>query len=223
MIRVSAVMITRGRQALARQAVDCFLSQTYPHKELVILDDHADRSFPNGSGELPAHAPVLYFMHSSRVIAEKRNVANALAFGDVLMHWDSDDFSSPDRMAHQVHMLGDYGKSVVGYHSMLFAHENGSVYKYIGPPDYAIGTSLAYLKSWWVDHRFSEDRSNTEDNRMVRQAQLEKQIVSVDAGHRMVARIHLNSSTQHRLDDKGGSMHSFVPKLPSDLPEAFLR
>src|SRR5688572_15862161 len=43
-----AVMPTRGRVAFAKHALESFHSQTYPNKQLIILDDADDRSFPEG-------------------------------------------------------------------------------------------------------------------------------------------------------------------------------
>jgi hypothetical protein len=45
---VSAIMPTRARPQFAREAVDLFLAQTWPNKELVILDDEEHPSFPSG-------------------------------------------------------------------------------------------------------------------------------------------------------------------------------
>ena len=42
---ISAIMPTRGRQAYAIDAVSCFRCQTYPDKELIILDDADNPSF----------------------------------------------------------------------------------------------------------------------------------------------------------------------------------
>ncbi len=37
--RVSCVMVTANRAALARRAVDCFLRQRWANRELVVVDD----------------------------------------------------------------------------------------------------------------------------------------------------------------------------------------
>lgn len=209
---------------MARQAVECFLAQSYANKELIILDDLEDRSFVAGSSCFEFTAvPILYYLSATRSIPEKRNAANALAFGDVILTVDSDDWSDPARMADQVRLLEQSGKSCVGYHSMLFAHSDGKVYKYIGAPDYAIGTSLTYTKQWWLDHPFPTEKNIGEDNAMVRSAQLAHQIVSVDAGALMVARIHPDCTSQKSLANFGGAAHSFIPMTVDDLPSGFPR
>ena len=40
---VSCVMPTHNRRDFILTAIDCFLNQTYPEKELVIVDDGSDR------------------------------------------------------------------------------------------------------------------------------------------------------------------------------------
>src|SRR6185503_427098 len=134
---VSAVMPTRGRVALARLAVDCFLSQTYSDKELVILDDYDEPSFPDGI----THPLVRYFRTENirYQIPIKRNRVNALANGAVIFHLDSDDWSAPDRMALQVSRLEMTGKAMTGFHTLLFHEEQtGQAWKYTGRPAYAL-------------------------------------------------------------------------------------
>ena len=43
---ISAIMPTRSRPPLSQVALDCFLAQTYEPRELVIIDDEDDPSFP---------------------------------------------------------------------------------------------------------------------------------------------------------------------------------
>jgi len=38
---ISVCMITYDRPELLEEAIYCFLQQTYPHKELIILNDRA--------------------------------------------------------------------------------------------------------------------------------------------------------------------------------------
>jgi glycosyltransferase involved in cell wall biosynthesis len=187
---ISCVLPTRGRRELAQKAVDCFLAQDYPNRELVILDDADETSFPEGV----THPLVRYFRTSANsermTIPPKRNAVNALTEGSVIAHLDSDDWSSPDRLSHQMQLMEESGKALIGYHSILFYENDESLAKYNGDSDYAIGTSLFYRKSFWEAHPFEESKHSKSDNLMVRHARDEYQLHSVDAEHRMVARVH---------------------------------
>ena len=84
-------------------AVRCFLRQDYPDRELVIVDDSpdaADALLP----DLPEDAGRVVYLHrpGRRSAGEKRNLAVERSRGEVVVHWDDDDWSAPDRLTHQV-------------------------------------------------------------------------------------------------------------------------
>lgn len=212
MTLVSAVLVTRGRREWARQALDCFLAQTYEPKNCFVIDDADDPSFPN----IVNHPNVGHVLLNERLsIPAKRNMAARLATGEILMHFDSDDWSAPERMADQVKRLEESGKMVTGYHSILF-HDGNRAAKYEGHPPYACGTSLAYLKSFWESHNFNEGLVVHEDNHFVSAAQDCQQIVSVDAGQLMCARVHAGNTDKKSMD-------RFTAVPLEALPEGFPR
>lgn len=191
MTLVSCIMPTKARQRWAAQAVECFLAQTYPEKELIILDDPTDPSFPGG---LYVPGRILRFIAGGNgSIAQKRNNACGLAEGQIICHFDSDDWSAPNRIADQVKRLEESGKACTGYHSLLFHVAHDRWMKYEGHANYAIGTSLCYLKSFWQQHPFrpGTDFPNVgEDNNFVSAAAKMGELASVDGGLMMVARVH---------------------------------
>lgn len=191
---VSAIMPTRGRQKWAAQAVKCFMSQTYPNKELIILDDPTDPSFPDGL-YLPRRI-LRFIAGGTGTIAQKRNSACQLSYGEIIMHFDSDDWSAPERMADQVKRLEESGKQVTGYHSMLFhVAQDGRWLKYCGDPSYALGTSLCYRRPFWADHPFRDGGSGYapnvgEDSEFVKVARQAGELVTTDGDTLIYARIH---------------------------------
>jgi glycosyltransferase involved in cell wall biosynthesis len=214
---VSAMMPTRERPLWALDALGYFLQQTYPMKELIVLDDADAPSFPDG---IPIGYTLLEAVHYERLperlrIAEKRNRAAAMAHGDVIMHFDSDDWSAPGRMMDEIQRLETTGLAVTGYSAMHFYHEErGQWLYYTGPSSYAIGTSLAYTRAFWQAHPFNETLATEEDNAFVYAARREDQLVSVSAGGFMAARIHAGNTDPKRL-------HGFHPATP--CPRAFER
>jgi len=101
MLLVSAIMPTCNRPQYIEQAIRCFLAQTYPHKELVIVDDGDSIKHL-----VPTRPDILYESSWPPLrIGPKRNLACGLASGDIIAHWDDDDWSAPDRIEQQLRML----------------------------------------------------------------------------------------------------------------------
>jgi glycosyltransferase involved in cell wall biosynthesis len=94
--KVSCLLITADRDAFAQCAIDCYESQTYPHKELVIVDSGVKPL--NLTGRLP----VTYQRVTSKLsLGELRNLALSIADGEYFIQWDDDDYSSPSRIQIQ--------------------------------------------------------------------------------------------------------------------------
>jgi len=95
---ISCIMPTYNRRALLPLALRCFHDQDYPNKELIIVDDGEDRV-----GDLTESLPdVRYSAFPSRLsIGAKRNLACAQARGEIIAHWDDDDWYAPDRLRYQ--------------------------------------------------------------------------------------------------------------------------
>lgn len=197
---VAGIMPCRGRTQWSAEALECFLAQDYDHKFLAIVDDEDDPAFLTP----PSEKAVIYLrLHGKHSIADKRNIACEKAVGsDILFHLDSDDYSAPGRISDQVQRLETSGLSVTGYHSMLFHVEpSGQWWRYAGDKNYALGTSLMYTREWWSKNRFFENGRQfiREDNRMCEAATAAKQLITVDAGELMFARIHRGNSIEKTL------------------------
>lgn len=226
-------MLTANRPEMARRAVECFRAQTYSRKQLFVLDTSP------GAGDLPlmtdAQAGEFTACCTPTIkpvtIGELRNEANRVSrvvFGsdiarpDILIHWDDDDFSHPNRIAEQVALLQSSGADCVGYREMLFWRKPyscaaGEACLYTAQnPEHVLGTSLCYWRKTWERKPFGAT-SQGEDCRFT--AGLK--VVSVSSfdmlgdlgweklpeGHqrrfpRMIARIHAgNTSNAYRPDE----------------------
>lgn len=218
---VTAIMPTRGRTEWARQAVACFQAQTYPNKELIVLDDIEEPSFGQGI-IVPNTLQFSYLKSSSRSIPIKRNQCCRAASGEIILHWDSDDWYAPERMADQVQRLEESGKQVTGYHSVLFygesMKEDERLWKYYGSDRYAVGVSLAYTKAFWTRNQFPESIAVGEDNTFGRAALHAQQLISVDGGKMIVARIHDGNTAPKHAQGR-----QFRKVNRDDYPEAFFQ
>jgi glycosyltransferase involved in cell wall biosynthesis len=107
--KVSCLMITRDRLALARRAVRCFADQTYAHRELVIVnegDDWYREALERYVAELGLSSDVrLITAPSDTPLGRLRNLSMEAATGEILCQWDDDDLSHPDRVSVQLDQL----------------------------------------------------------------------------------------------------------------------
>jgi glycosyltransferase involved in cell wall biosynthesis/GT2 family glycosyltransferase len=97
---VTAIMPTRDRPEFALQAIRYFAAQDYPNKELVVLEN----GDPALAGRLPGDPRIRYVATgaAARSIGAMRNEACRLARGDIVAHWDDDDWYGPGRLTRQV-------------------------------------------------------------------------------------------------------------------------
>ena len=108
-----------GRSARLRAGRDrrCSSRQDYLDAELLILDDGAD-----AIGDLvPAHDRIRYVRETRKAnVGVKRNRLCEMARGDVILHWDDDDWAAPWRVRYQVEQLLAAGADVCGLDRVLF-------------------------------------------------------------------------------------------------------
>src|SRR3954447_10293322 len=96
---VSCVMPTRNRRRFVRQAIWYFLRQDYPEKELLVVDDGED----GVSGLVPADDRPRHIRLDQRAsLGAKRNLGCELARGELVAHFDDDDWIGPGRLDAQV-------------------------------------------------------------------------------------------------------------------------
>jgi glycosyltransferase involved in cell wall biosynthesis len=224
---VTAICPTANRQDWIPLAIACFLAQTYTDSELLIVDD-GDRPTP-----VPEHPRVRYIRlphwedpqgrphRKTRPTGAKRNRCCEEASGEVIVHWDDDDWYAPTRIESQLAQLNESGKSLVGYHRISFwdtspgaAHR---AFQYVGDRPYCSGTSQMYLKPYWQRHKFDPNKWVGEDSDFSAAARAEGNIASFDGTQMVVARAHSDSTCPPNL---GG--HSQFPQVSEgQIPAAF--
>jgi glycosyltransferase involved in cell wall biosynthesis len=95
---ISCIMPTYNRRSFIPLALHNFRLQDYPNRELIVIDDGTDPVADLVEGE----PGVRYFRLPGRVtIGEKRSLACTLASGELIAHWDDDDWYSPERLSRQ--------------------------------------------------------------------------------------------------------------------------
>lgn len=154
---VSCIMPTFDRRAFIPQAVGCFLAQDYPHLELVLIDDGND---PIGD-LLPSDPRIGYHRSESRKsIGAKRNQACERARGEIIVHWDDDDWYPPSRVRTQVDALVERSADLCGTSLLYYydrSREQAWCYRYSGgPTTWVAGNTLAYRREAWRRNPFPD-------------------------------------------------------------------
>ena len=160
---VSCIMPTANRRRFVPRAIDYFLRQDYPNRELVILDDGTDSI----EDLVPDHPSIRYIRLDRRAtVGAKRNLACEHSQGEIIAHWDDDDWQAPHRLSYQVEALVRTGADVCGVSTLLFYDlQSGRAWRYTYPPGgraWLSGNTLCYRRSLWERNRFS-DRNVGED------------------------------------------------------------
>lgn len=186
---VSAICPTKNRPQFLAQAIQDFLEQDYPAKELVIVDDGESIQHL-----IPEDAPVLYIRTVSATVGRKRNIACQMARGSIIVHWDDDDLYFRHRITEQVQALDDTGADITGYSDMLFVDEvNKRAWQFMGPEDYAVGVSFCYRKRFWEGRKFP-DQNRSEDNAFI--WDLPKGALAIRNSNQIIARIHAGNTVE---------------------------
>ncbi len=200
--RVCAICLTSDRQEYTDRVVKCFLSQTYTNSELLIFDTGADPyDLPRLSSADSKRIMVAeMLLHRGDTIGDLRNSACHLArFTDILMTWDSDDWSAPTRIEHQVNQLVSGQYQIVGFNQMLF-NRSGEAWQFENwHPDGLLGTSLAYWRSVWRERPFKSTSAGEEHGFLIgRRKYGEPAFIQVAAGKSqplMIGEIHAGNTS----------------------------
>jgi glycosyltransferase involved in cell wall biosynthesis len=138
-------MPTRDHRSFVAQSIWYFLRQDYPHRELIVLDDGDD---PVGD-LVPSDERIRYVrLDHCASLGQKRNLACELAQGELVAHWDDDDWIRPDRLRVQVEALTAARAEVCGTDRLLH-------YRPDSKPRLA-GATLVYRRDAWARTRFSD-------------------------------------------------------------------
>ena len=190
---VSCIMPTADRHAFVPQAIAHFLRQDYPHKELIIVDDGIEQV----AALVPAHPSIRYLRLERRIsIGAKRNLACDLAGGELIVHWDDDDWMAADWISSQVRTLRQSGADLCGLNRVLFYAPTQRMawqYVYDGAQPWVCGGTLCYQRRFWEGNRFP-DINVGEDNAFVWSARA-KRVALNDNSMGYVATVHAGNTS----------------------------
>ena len=100
---VSCLMVTRDRFEQAKIAIGCFRKQTWPNRELIILDTTETDELPKWVQQLKDPGILLrHIPGCADPLGHMRNLAIDCASGNFVCQWDDDDISHPARLEVQL-------------------------------------------------------------------------------------------------------------------------
>src|SRR5277367_5106837 len=103
---ISCILPTYNRRPFIAHAIAYFQRQSYDNRELIILDDGDD---PIGD-LVPQDAAIRYERLPNRLaIGAKLNLACEMAKGDIIAHFDDDDWYAEWRLSYQAEEMQKTG------------------------------------------------------------------------------------------------------------------
>jgi glycosyltransferase involved in cell wall biosynthesis len=197
---ITCIMPTADRRHLAARAIGYFQAQDYPNKELLILDD-GEQSI----ADLVRDDDQIRCLRLDQKspLGAKRNLACQEARGDIIVHWDDDDWMAGWRLSYQVRALIENNAAVCGLDKLYFYEpERDLAWQYVYPERsrfWVAGATLCYLKSFWRENPFPNINVG-EDTRFVWTGDARRMIALADASF-YVAMIHSGNTSRKRTSD----------------------
>ena len=200
---VSCIMPTHNRRFFIKQSIKYFLNQDYENKELIIIDDGDD----SVSDIIPDLANIFYYKYDIRLtIGEKRNIGCEKANGDLIAHWDDDDWFSNQRLSIQIKYLLDSQSDICGLSNLYYySPSSGSswLYTYRAHDAWIAGGTFVYKRDLWKKNNFSET-NQAEDSIFLSKIQKNK-ILTIENKNLYIGIIHTENTSAKHLDDPAWS------------------
>jgi hypothetical protein len=159
---------------------------------------------------MPADARIRYVgLDRPLLLGAKRNLACELARGDVIVHWDDDDWCAAHRLSYELAELTRHGAEICGAGRLLYldpACRAAWLYAHPGRrPPWVAGNTLCYTRDAWRRSPFPEIDVG-EDMRFIRPRR-RRRIVALDDHRFIVGLLHPGNASPK---DTGGPWWSPV-------------
>ncbi len=161
---VTCIMPTANRRAMLPRAIELFLAQDYPRKQLLIVEDGAEHNVDLVLDLFSQRDLPIEYRHlgdDQKNIGQKRNIACDIADGELIAHFDDDDWHSPRRLSAQVAALKAANARICGMDRSVFyragattAEDKAYLYQAFTSAARRVwlaGNTLLYEKSLWVE------------------------------------------------------------------------
>jgi glycosyltransferase involved in cell wall biosynthesis len=155
---ISCIMPTANRQKFIQLATHYFCHQSYTNTELIIIDDGEE----SVRHLLPPDDRIKYYYFPKSIgkIGTKRNLACERASGNIIVHWDDDDYYGIDWIKRSVHALESTGADICGLNEFLFYSPlQQKFWKYVDHNEerpWLAGATMVYSRAFWKAHPFKD-------------------------------------------------------------------
>jgi glycosyltransferase involved in cell wall biosynthesis len=192
-------MPTANREQFIPAAIQHFLKQDYPNKELIIVDDGTNSI----EHLVPKNDVIKYFRlenSTKKTTGEKRNIACEKSLGEIIAHWDDDDFYAADWLSFSVKILQENEAAICGLSQLYFySPTEKKCWQYFYPAHekaWVAGATMVYKKSLWQQNNFKHKQIG-EDNDFVWSCS--EKIFVHDYINGFVATVHANNTSVKRM------------------------
>lgn len=151
---ISCVMPTADRGPFVRQALRAFAAQTYPDRELIVVDD-GESSVASLCRNTPGVRHIR--LRDYTTTGAKLNIAIEAARGDVIQRLDDDDYYSPDFLATQ--LANQKRASVVTRCCFLVLMRGARKLRFSGH-GWNPGGAFCFRRSLWKKRPFRNQRQS---------------------------------------------------------------
>ena len=128
--KISVIIPTQNRTHLLPEIIDCFNQQTWWNKELLILDN--TRNGKEAIEQLQKQYPNILLWHIEEMcsIGSKRNQLIQKASGELIAHFDDDDYYAPSYIENLVKVLINSSSDLVKLSAWFCLHESSKTLGY---------------------------------------------------------------------------------------------
>ncbi|MBX3065385.1 MAG: glycosyltransferase [Anaerolineae bacterium] len=124
---VSVVIPCYGQAHYLSQAIDSILAQTYPHYEIIVVDDASPDNVTGTMTAYAAHSNIRLLHQENVGTAASRNNGVVAAHGEFLQFLDADDWLAPEKLALQVEVMRQQPEIGVAYVDVYNTYPDGTM------------------------------------------------------------------------------------------------
>lgn len=139
---VSIIIPCHNSEACIGDAIDSALAQTYPHKEVIVIDDG---STDEGLSVIRSYGnQIRWESGPNRGACAARNRGLALARGDLIQFLDADDLLDSQKLERQIPVVLQHSPAIV-YTSYRTQSMQGESIPGLKAPQYPVGDAVYFI------------------------------------------------------------------------------
>jgi glycosyltransferase involved in cell wall biosynthesis len=96
-----------------KESIECFVNQTYPNKELVIVNNGTERHFIEVQKMIEGIPDVKHIKAPMSIVGEYRNAGLDNSTGDYIATWDDDDLRADNYLEFEMSILMNHNVDAV--------------------------------------------------------------------------------------------------------------